>query len=392
MDFELTDDQEELQRVVRDVASSECPPSLVRAVAEEYAGHPGGSRAEVDALWKTYVGLDWPSLTVPEADGGMGCSAVELVLTLEELGRVADPTPFLATTSQYLPIVRECGDADQRRALLGAVCAGGTGAVAFSSSRGAPTEVRAEPDGDGWRVEGAAHVVIDGDRADEIAFVATTDSGVGVFVVPAGDVHATRSKSFDATLHVAEVRVDGVVIGAERALVGPSVEAAVERARLEAIAGMAATMVGASQWILDHVLEHVRSRHQFGVPIGSFQAVKHMLVDVYVSIERARALCHFAALTLAERDDRAPLGASMAKAAAGDAQRIAVQHGVQLFGGLGYTWENDLQLFLRRAKAGELLLGSTTEHRRRAAEIVTKQAATKQVSPNRTSATQEGVR
>ena len=119
MDFELTDDQQELQAVVRDVAQAECPPSLVRSVATD------GARGEVDALWKTYVGLDWPSLTVPEDDGGMGFGEVELAITVEELGRVADPTPFLVTTSQYVPTIRHCGDADQRRALLNAVCAGG---------------------------------------------------------------------------------------------------------------------------------------------------------------------------------------------------------------------------------------------------------------------------
>ncbi len=121
--------------------------------------------------------------------------------------------------------------------------------------------------------------------------------------------------------------------------------------------------MGASQRILELVLDHVRSRHQFGQPIGAFQAVKHMLVDLYVAIERARALSHFAALTLAEDDDRQVVAASMAKAAAGDCQRIATQHGIQLFGGLGFTWENDLQLFVRRAKAGELLGGSTARHR-----------------------------
>ena len=102
MDFELDDEQLELQRVVRDIAQRECPPALVRAVVD---GSDDGR-----GLWKTFVGLDWPSLTVPADDGGMGMSAVELVITLEELGRAADPTPFLATTSQYVPIVRACAD------------------------------------------------------------------------------------------------------------------------------------------------------------------------------------------------------------------------------------------------------------------------------------------
>ena len=356
MDFELTDDQQTLQSVVRDVAEAECPPSLVRAVADD------GATNEVDALWKTYVGLDWPTLTVPEDDGGMGLGAVELAITLEELGRVSDPTPFLVTTSQYVSLIRNCADADQRRELLSAVCSGVTGAATFE-----PGDLRAEPEGDGWRIEGTARHVMDGDRADELALVARTADGVGVFVVPSDGVTATRLPSFDATLHVADVRVGGIVVGPGRSLCGPTVAAGVERAREEATTHLAATMVGASQRILELALDHVRSRHQFGVPIGSFQAVKHMLVDVYIAIERARALCHFAALTLAEDDDRRTMAASMAKAAAGDCQRIAAQHGVQVFGGLGFTWENDLHLFVRRAKAGELLLGSTADHRARVA-------------------------
>lgn len=334
MDFELTDDQVELQRVVHDIVGRECPPSLVRSVLA------GGD--DDLALWKTYVELDWPSLTVPEADGGMGFTPVELALVLEELGWAADPTPFLATTSQYVPVVRDCGGGE----LLAAVASGGTGTVAWE---GVTVE--------GGVLRGTATTVLDGDRADELAVVTPE----GVYVVPrdADGVTATRTSAFDGALHVADVSFDGVEVAPERTFTGVDPAGG----RQEALVGLAATMVGASQRILDLVLEHVRSRHQFGVPIGSFQAVKHMAVDVYVAIQRARALCHFGALVIAEDDPRREVAASMAKAAAGDCQRIAIRHGIQLFGGLGFTWENDLHLFVRRAKAGELLLGTSAVHR-----------------------------
>jgi alkylation response protein AidB-like acyl-CoA dehydrogenase len=357
VDFELDDEQLELQRVVRDIAERECPPALVRAVVD---GSDDGR-----GLWKTFVQLDWPSLTVPADYGGMGMSAVELVITLEELGRVADPTPFLATTSQYVPLVRACADDDVRRQLLGAVCSGGTGAVAFAADT-----VRARRDGDDWVLDGSARHVIDGDRADELATVAATDDGVGVFVVPASSAAATRTTTFDGAFHVADVALDGVRVGADRALVGPDVSAGVDRAHDEAVAGLAATMVGASQRVLEIVLGHVKDRKQFGVPIGSFQAVKHMAVDMYVAVERARALCHFAGLASAEDDARRGLAASMAKAAAGDCQRLVAKHGIQLFGGLGFTWENDLQIYVRRTKVGEPLLGGSAEHRARASREV----------------------
>ena len=359
MEFELDDDQQELQRVVRDVVGRECPPELVRAVV---AGSADG-----DDLWTTMVGLDWPSLTVPTDDGGMGLTAVELVITLEELGWAADPTPFLATTSQYLPLVRECFDGDARGSRLAGVCAGRTGTVAFAADT-----ARAESDdnggvgGDdgGWDLHGTATPVVDGDRADEIAVVATLPDGApGVFLVPGTDLDADRAPAFDGALHVADLALDGVRVDAARAATGPGVAAGVERATHEALAGISASTVGACRRILELVLAHVKDRHQFGVPIGSFQAVKHMAVDVYVAIERARALVHFAALAAAEDDPRRALAASMAKAAAGDAQRLAVRHGIQLFGGLGFTWENDLQIYVRRAMVGELLLGTAAEHR-----------------------------
>lgn len=356
MDFQLDDDQVELQRVVRDVAERECPPALARAVVD------GSDDAR--SLWKTFVQLDWPGLTVPADDGGTGLSAVELVLTLEELGRVADPTPMLATTSHYVPLVRACAEGATRRELLGAVCAGGTGTAAFAAET-----VLARPGDGGWVLDGTAAHVVDGDRADDIAVVAATDHGPGVFVVPRTDVAATRSPAFDGTFHLGELRLDGVAVAEGRAFTGPAVAAGVTRAWQEAVTGLAAVMVGASQRVLELVLAHVRERRQFGVPIGSFQAVKHMAVDMYVAVERARALCHFAGLTLAEDDDRRALAASLAKAAAGDCQRLVAQHGVQLFGGLGFTWENDLQIYLRRAKVGEPLLGSTREHRARAARL-----------------------
>jgi alkylation response protein AidB-like acyl-CoA dehydrogenase len=129
------------------------------------------------------------------------------------------------------------------------------------------------------------------------------------------------------------------------------------------LTGLAITTVGACQRILDLALQHVRDRHQFGVPIGSFQAVQHKAVDMHVAIERARALAYFAALTISADDPRRRLAASMAKAAAGDCQSVVFRHGLQLFGAMGFTWENDVQFALKRAKSGELMLGGAAEHR-----------------------------
>jgi alkylation response protein AidB-like acyl-CoA dehydrogenase len=318
--LEFDADQRLWQETVRDAVTKQCPASLVRDIAE--------NGVDPTPLWQTYVDAGWTELTDPE-------NAVELAIVLEELGRATDPTPYLATLSQFGPLAGERFDPQQ----AGTAIYGG---------------VTAHRDTDGWVLNGTAHHVLDGDRAERLAVV----TEAGVFVVDAGVVAARRSPVFDPVLHIAEVTFAGVhVPDSDRVHVDP------EKARHVALAGMAITTVGACQRILDLVLEHVKQRQQFGVAIGSFQAVQHKAVDMHVAIERARALSYFAALTISADDPRRRLAAAMAKAAAGECQALVFRHGLQLFGAMGFTWENDLQFALKRAKAGELLLGGAAEHR-----------------------------
>ncbi|MDV7354268.1 acyl-CoA dehydrogenase family protein [Rhodococcus oxybenzonivorans] len=323
--FEFDSDQRLWQKTVREVTAKECPPTLIRGIVDD-GGDPG-------PLWKVYVDLGWTELA--EAD-----VAVELAIVLEELGRATDPTPYLATMTQFAPLAVGCANPAQ------------SGAAVFDG-------VSAHRDGRGWLLNGTAHRVMDGDRADLLAVV----TGAGVFVVPAERVTATRSLIFDPVLHLAEVTFSGVRVSeSDRSAADP------ERARQLALTGMALTMVGACQRILDSVLVHVKGRNQFGAPIGSFQAVKHKAADMHVAVERARALAYYAALTIAADDPRRRVAAAMAKAAAGECQSLVFRNGLQLFGAMGFTWENDLQFALKRAKAGELLLGGAAEHRALIAE------------------------
>ncbi|WP_327116788.1 acyl-CoA dehydrogenase family protein [Nocardia sp. NBC_01730] len=323
--LEFDSDQQLWQSTVRDVVAKECPPTLIREVVDK--------NADPAALWQTYIKLGWTELTDPSG-------AVELAIVLEELGRAADPTPYLATMSQFVPLAAELAVPGQ------------SGAAVYDG-------VTVQRDADGWLLNGTSRHVLDGDRAQQLAVV----TEAGVFVVPAADVVSRRTAVFDPVLHIAEVSFAGVRVRDEfRVAVDP------EPARHLALAGLALTMVGAARRILDLVLEHLRTRQQFGVPLGSFQAVKHKAADMHVAIERARALAYFAALTIAADDPRRRVAASMAKAAAGECQSLVFRHGVQLFGGMGFTWENDLQFALKRAKAGELLLGGAAEHRALIAE------------------------
>ncbi|MGW0249026.1 acyl-CoA dehydrogenase family protein [Nocardia goodfellowii] len=322
--FEFDSDQRLWRETVRDVTAKECPPALIRSIVN--------GNSQPDSLWQTYVRLGWTDLTEPEA-------AVELAIVLEELGRATDPTAYLATMTQFAPLAT--GFTDPQR----------TGAAIYEG-------VTAVRDRQGWLLHGLAGHVLDGDRADQFAVV--TDAGV--FVVPAVAA-VTRTPVFDPVLHIAEVGFDGIRVG-EDALSA----ADPARARDLALAGLALTMVGACQRILDMSLEHVRARRQFDTVIGSLQAVKHKAADMHVAIERARALAYFAALTIAADDPRRRLAASMAKAAAGECQSLVFRNGMQLFGAMGFTWENDLQFALKRAKAGEHMLGGAAEHRALIAE------------------------
>jgi alkylation response protein AidB-like acyl-CoA dehydrogenase len=323
--FEFDADQRLWRDTVRDVTAKQCSPAVIRAVAD--AGADPGS------LWQSYAALGWTELTDPT-------ESVELGIVLEELGRVTDPTPYLATMTQFAPLAPEF------------TRAGGSGTAVFDG-------VTATRDAAGWRLHGTARHVLDGDRADQLAVV----TAAGVFVVPAESVTATRTAIFDPILHMAEVSFAGVAVGdADRSTADP------DQARQLSLTGIALTVVGACQRILDLVLEHVRSRRQFDAPIGSFQAVQHKAADMHVAIERARALGYFAALTIAADDPRRRLAAAMAKAAAGECQAVVFRNGLQLFGAMGFTWENDLQFALKRAKAGELMLGTAAEHRALIAE------------------------
>lgn len=318
--LEFDADQRLWQETVRDAVTKQCPATLVREVAEQ--------GVDPTPLWQSYIDQGWTELTDSE-------NAVELAIVLEELGRATDLTPYLATMTQYAPLAGDHFDAAR------------AGTAVYSG-------VTANRDATGWVLTGTAHHVLEGDRAQNLAVV--TDGGV--FLVDAAKVSAKRSPVFDPVLHVAEVSFDDVhVDDADR------IHVDAEKARHLALTGMAVTMVGACQRVLDLALEHVKQRQQFGVAIGSFQAVQHKAVDMHVAIERARALSYFAALTIAADDPRRRLASAMAKAAAGECQAVVFRHGLQLFGAMGFTWENDVQFALKRAKAGELLLGGAAEHR-----------------------------
>ena len=374
MELEFTDDQEELRDGVRAMLGRECPMSLVRSVVED--------GVSADGLWKQMVDLGWPALTIDEAHGGLGLSTVELAVVVEELGRAVAPGPFLSTVSQFAPLVREAGSAEQQQRFLSGVAEGSLmGALAIAEPGAAfdPAAVRASAtrDGDGWKLGGEKQYSLGAVEADEIAVVARVegtegDDGIAAFVVPRSDVTITPVEALDPTRSLGTVGLDGARVADDRVLgePGPATAKAVRRAVEEAVTALALETVGVCQTILDVTLEYAKQREQFGVPIGSFQAIKHKFADMLVALERARATGYFAALTLAEDDERRSLAASTAKAAAGDCERLLSKEGIQIHGGIGYTWEHDMHLYVRRAKTDGMLLGTAADHRARIADLL----------------------
>jgi alkylation response protein AidB-like acyl-CoA dehydrogenase len=372
--LEFTAEQDELREGVRAVLARECPISLVREVVEK--------GTTPDALWGQMVELGWPALTVPEPAGGLGMGAVELAVVVEELGRVLAPGPFVPTLTQFAPVVAEAGSPGQQQRFLGGVAAGElTGTLALVERSGSVdaghVSTTATPDRDGFVLDGAKEMVVEAPTADEIVVIARVpgtsgDDGVGGFVVPRADAGLDPVDALDPSRPVARVTLDGVRVDSDRVLgePGPTTAAAVARAVEVAATALAVETVGAAQTILDITLAYAKQREQFGAPIGSFQAIKHKFADMLVALERARATSYFAALTIAEDDARRALAASTAKAAAGDCAALLAKEGIQIHGGIGYTWEHDMHLYVRRVKSSSLLFGNAAQHRARVADLI----------------------
>jgi alkylation response protein AidB-like acyl-CoA dehydrogenase len=374
MELEFTADQEELRDSMRVVLAKESPVGLARRVVDD------GIRP--DALWTTLTGLGWSGLTVAESEGGIGLGMIEAGILAEEFGRVIAPGPLLATVTQFVPAVRETATSEQRARFLGPVADGGSsGALAVAERRGSfdPASVTATVVVEGGQalLSGEKRFVVEGDSVDELVVVAREpgtagDDGIRAIVVPVAATRTKRVHALDGSRRLAHVDLDGVRVESERVLGdGRSSRApALRRAIEEATVATALEIVGTAQTIFDVTLEYAKQREQFGVPIGSFQAIKHKFADMIVSLERARATGYFAALTIAEDDPRRTGATSVAKVAAGDCQRLLAKEGIQIHGGIGYTWEHDMHLYVKRAKSLEPLFGSSGTHRAHIADLL----------------------
>ena len=362
MELEFTGEQEELRASVRSFLEKECPIGVVRAVVET------GEAPE--KLWGSMVALDWPALAVPEQYGGIGLSILETAVVVEELGRAVAPGPLLATVTQFAPMVREVGSPEQQRHFLAAVASGAVvGAVALADHPRAwsldDVTMTAEPAEGGWILTGRKFAVLAAEGTTDLVVVARAGEGVGAFVVPIADAGLTPVQSLDASRPLAEATLQDIFVPHDHALGEPGSPAStsgISRALQEATLGLALEAVGTCDALFQLLLAYLKERQQFGVAIGSFQALKHKMSNMFLAIERARSLCYFATAAINEDTPTRATSVAMAKAASDDCQNLVCREAIQSFGGIGYTWEHDAHLYVKRAATDGALFGGAAVH------------------------------
>ena len=382
MDVGFTAEQDEIRRTLRELLHKRCGPEELRAALDTPAGHD-------PALWAALADrLGLPGLALPEAYGGVGCTVTELALAAEETGRALAPSPFLATTVLAAPLILALGTGAQRAALLPRLASGAltatlavpgaalATALALTGDNGGEWAgggraggVQARRAGERWRLYGQAEQVLDGHSAGLLLVAAHTGgfarSRTLLFLVR-GDADGavrTRQTALDATRSQARVQlrdVEAELLGDD----GADVLGALARTGDTAAAALACEAVGAADRALERTVEYVRQREQFGRAIGSFQAVKHRLADVYVRVQAARSAAYYAAWATAHGE----YVGGLALAQALEALRTAAAEGIQLHGGVGFTWEHEAHLYFKRAAGDDLLLGPVHRLRAHAAD------------------------
>ncbi len=370
MRFELNETQQLLRGAARDFLAAECPMTQVRAWMDTETAYD-------DSLWRKLAEQGWTGILFPEEYDGAGLSLVEAAVALEEMGRSLLPGPFLSTVLLAGTVIHAAGSEAQRRKYLVPICRGearSTLALLEASASWDLEAVRLEAarTGSGYRLSGRKLFVGDAAVADFLVCAARTGSELALLMVPRGTrgLRITPMPALDLTRRLYEVVFENAEVAEEEALaVGPAAHAALAQALDTATVGLVAEMVGGMQQVLDTTVKYAKTRQQFGKPIGQFQAVQHQCADMLLWTESSRSAAYYAAWAMREGIAEAPRAVSIAKMYASDAYREVGNRGIQVHGGMGFTWENDVHLYFRRAKASEILFGDATYHRERIARL-----------------------
>jgi alkylation response protein AidB-like acyl-CoA dehydrogenase len=366
-DLLYSDVEDDLRTAVHDVLADRCPPEAVLARVE-------GEQPYDPELWRLLAAeLGLAGLLVPEELGGQGASAREAAVVLEVLGGAVAPVPFLGSAILATSALLGCDTADRTVAGLLARLAAGEAtaalAVPLSTAPGAgfPTVVRADA---GGRLTGRVTSVADAIGADVLVVPAVGPHGPGLYEVAVTAAVVEPFSSLDLTRPLADV---GFEASAGRLLpaAGPGgAAAALDTALLTGAGLLASEQAGVAQWCLDATVDYLGQRHQFGRAVGSFQSLKHRLADLWLEVVSVRAAARAAADALATGSPDAAVATAVAQSYAAGVAVHAAEEAVQLHGGIGMTWEHPAHLYLKRAKADEIALGTPGRHRAALAGLV----------------------
>ncbi len=372
MKLAYSTEQRELRESVRRFLADRMPLQRVRELMES----ADGSDEKVWSYAGSQLGLQ--GIAIPEEYGGAGFTFVEQAIVLEELGAALYPGPYLASAVLAATALLASSDEAAKRELLPGVASGETVAtLAFTEDDGSwePDAIRltATREGDAWRLDGHKSFVLDGHTADLILVVARTGEGMSLFAVRAGaaadpgpgGLVRKELQALDQTRRLGRLEFSA----APARLIGAPGEASaiLNRTLDVAAVALAAEQLGGAQRALDMAVAYAKIRHQFGRPIGSFQAIKHRCADLLLEVESLRSAVGYAAAAVAEDSAEVPVVAALVKALASDTCFHVAAENIQIHGGIGFTWEHDAHLYFKRAKASELFLGDASYHRERLA-------------------------
>jgi alkylation response protein AidB-like acyl-CoA dehydrogenase len=328
VNFDLNDEQQEIQSTAKEFLADRFKAAKVRELAE--------SRSYDDGLWRQMSELGWPGIAIPEDDGGQGLGMVELAVLLEQSGYACAPSPLLGSAGAAL-MVSAAGSDEQRAEWLPKLASGeATGSF-------------------GGFAEGESTLFCDLPTAD----VVVTFDGEGALIAPASEVDFEPIEAIDATRSYALVS-DAA---------GERLPGDVDAGRDRLAVAIAAELTGVAQRALEMAVEYAREREQFGRPIGAYQGVSHRCAAMLLATEESRSLTYYAAWTVDAEPESLPMAAAMAAARAGDAGWQVPASALQVFGGIGFTWEHDLQFWLKRGRVAGRMLGTPRDHRERVADL-----------------------
>jgi alkylation response protein AidB-like acyl-CoA dehydrogenase len=372
MQFGLSESQQILKTNARKFFAAECPMSEVRRIMETADAHD-------DKLWKHMAEQGFLGVVFPEEAGGMGLGLVELAALTEEMGRALVPGAYISTLLAGSAI--HAAGSEHHLAEIGSGSKKGTLALLEASANWDPSAV-AMPAVNG-SLTGEKMFVTDAGVADVIVVAARDRGELALYAIDAksaaqsGVVTLSAMPAMDLTRRLHKVAFKG----AKGALLarGDAARKALDHALDVAAIALCAEMTGGMQRTMEIAVEYAKTRKQFGHPIGQYQAVQHQCADMLVWTESSRSATYYAAWAMNEGIAEARTAVSVAKVYASDACREVGNRGVQVQGGMGFTWENDTHLFYRRAKASEIALGDATFHRERIARLVIDRAGVKQV-------------